>query len=44
MILVVTEWMFGWPTNDQLSYIAVIWLVYMCCSSIYLWHLESKQD
>jgi hypothetical protein len=44
MILVATEWIFGWPTNDQLSYIAVVWLIGMCCSSLYACHLESKKD
>jgi hypothetical protein len=44
MICVLSEWMFGWPTNDHLTYISVVWLVGMCVSSLYVWHLESKQD
>ena len=44
MILVGTGWLFGWPTNNQLTYICIAWLTSMCCSSLYVWHLESKQN
>lgn len=44
MILILSEWMFGWPTNNQLTYISVVWLISMCVLSLYVWHLESKQD
>jgi hypothetical protein len=43
MILVLTEQSFGWPTNNQLSYICIVWLIGMGCSSLYVSHLESKK-
>ena len=44
MLAVVSEWIVGWPTNDHLIYISIAWLTFMCCSSFYAWHLESKQE
>jgi hypothetical protein len=43
MALITTEWFFGWPTNDQLSYFSIAWLVTMVFSSLYVWYLELKQ-
>jgi hypothetical protein len=44
MMLIASEWMFGWPTNDQLTYICIAWLTSMCWSSLYVWCLESRQE
>ena len=42
MLLILSEWVFGWPTEQHLFYFAMFWLVAMIVTALYGYHLESK--
>ena len=44
MLLIVSEWIFGWPTDNQLGYIGIGWIVLMIVTSLYAWHLEARDS
>jgi hypothetical protein len=43
MLAILSEWVFGWPTNQHLLYISIAWLIFTCAISLYGWHLEHKE-
>ena len=44
MLMIVSEWMFGWPTQQHLKYAGAVWLVFLCVSNFYVVHLDSKDE
>ena len=43
MVAIGWQWMFGYPTDSQLAFASIVWMVAACISGLYSWYLE-KDD
>jgi hypothetical protein len=43
MLMVMSEWIFAWPTQQHLMYAGVAWLIFACVSNFYVCHIDSKE-
>ena len=44
ILAIIIQYIFDWPTDKQLGYFTMGWLIAVCGTSLYRAHLESKKD
>lgn len=42
MLAIAIQWIFNWPSDQQLTYFTIGWLIIMCVTGMYRYHIESK--
>ena len=43
IFVIVIQWMFDWPSDQQLTYFTIGWFAVLCGTSLYRWHIDSKE-
>ena len=44
MLAIVWQIIFGYPTDEQLAVVGVVWIIAACVSGTYSWYLQSKDE
>lgn len=44
MLAIVCQIIWDLPTDEQLMYASIVWMIAACASGLYGWYLESKDE